>query len=722
MYTKLLLSVILFNIQIFISYAQGEHNVWYFGDGAGLDFNTTPPTALTNGSYDAFFVKEAASTMCDKSGNLLFYSNSLSIWDKNHHPMPNGINLYGGQSSTMGALITPVIGNPNQYYLFTVDGSSTLATSGPKGKFDGLNYSIIDMTLPGNGTISDPLGDVMIGRKNVSLLDSTEEKLTAIIHENGKDYWIITKKYLSSDFYAFLVTENGVCSTPVISTSGLYGAGHRLLIPSYDGNALASIESASSPSYIGRVQLHDFDKSCGIVSNGQTISKFNSTSAIYYGLGFSPNDSLIYTFRNSGSNAIMLQYKRYAPNISATEKIISLGSTGFYPNLWAPTSMRKGPNDTVYLCGIDSTLHILKTPNQYGNPGFEAHAVKLNGVKSGYELNNYFEYNPKTSSQEIKYAKSDTTICDGSSTIIGYQHNTCNMTFNWTPSIGLDSTDISNPTATPQQTTTYILEVSYLCSTWYDTITVYIQDGHPDLFNDTTICHKDSTIIGWSNASSHYSFSWSPTTGLNNNNLSAPTAFLNTSATYIIDIDDQCVSWKDTIMVNVIPEYSTDELHAIKNTTLCEGDSLEYGWQDAPPHFEYSWKSEEYISNSNMPHATLSPPQTHSFGLFAQNQCQLDSTKFTISVENCGIYVPNAFSPNNDNENDIFKPIINGKEAHLAIYDERGVLLYQSSTDIKWDGYCNNKLVRPGTYTYNLKYSDYSNNKHSYIGNITAIR
>ncbi len=70
-------------------FAQKEANIWYFGRNAGIDFNTTPPTALTDGEINTL---EGCTTFSDKNGNLLFYvgapnstSNLLTVWDKTHN-------------------------------------------------------------------------------------------------------------------------------------------------------------------------------------------------------------------------------------------------------------------------------------------------------------------------------------------------------------------------------------------------------------------------------------------------------------------------------------------------------------------------------------------------------------------------------------------------------------------------------------------------------------
>src|SRR5437868_1237164 len=84
------------------SSAQNENNIWYFGDVCGLDFNSGSPVAISN---SAMYQWEGCATMCDAGGNILFYTNGITVWNKQHSVMVNGDSLYGDGSATQSALI-----------------------------------------------------------------------------------------------------------------------------------------------------------------------------------------------------------------------------------------------------------------------------------------------------------------------------------------------------------------------------------------------------------------------------------------------------------------------------------------------------------------------------------------------------------------------------------------------------------------------------------------
>jgi hypothetical protein len=73
-------------------FSQGEANIWYFGQNAGLDFNGGSPVALTNGQLAT---DEGCATISDTNGQLLFYTDGITVYNKNHSIMANGTGLTG---------------------------------------------------------------------------------------------------------------------------------------------------------------------------------------------------------------------------------------------------------------------------------------------------------------------------------------------------------------------------------------------------------------------------------------------------------------------------------------------------------------------------------------------------------------------------------------------------------------------------------------------------
>jgi len=154
------LSILL--LSSFFSFAQNEASYWYFGNRAGLRFDSSTGTvnAVTDSQLSTL---EGCTTISDENGNLLFYSDGRFVWNRNHQIMPNGTGINGDNSSTSSGVIIPKPQDPNFYYLFTVDEPHHDPSQREGGNF-GLNYSQINMTANGG------LGEVDTTLKNIPLI------------------------------------------------------------------------------------------------------------------------------------------------------------------------------------------------------------------------------------------------------------------------------------------------------------------------------------------------------------------------------------------------------------------------------------------------------------------------------------------------------------------------------------------------------------------------
>src|SRR5690349_21193492 len=100
------------------SFAQREADNWYFGQNASLEFNAAgTPVSFQN---SAMIATQGSASISDKSGNLLFYTNGETIWNRLHMPMPNGTGLMGNLTAAQPALIVPKPGSDSIFYVFTV--------------------------------------------------------------------------------------------------------------------------------------------------------------------------------------------------------------------------------------------------------------------------------------------------------------------------------------------------------------------------------------------------------------------------------------------------------------------------------------------------------------------------------------------------------------------------------------------------------------------------
>ncbi|MGG6232214.1 T9SS type B sorting domain-containing protein [Tenacibaculum sp. SDUM215027] len=271
-------------------YSQKEANVWYFGNNAGLDFNSGNPVTLNDGLLKT---DEGCSTISDENGSLLFYSDGINVWTKNHELMKYSDgrlanNLQGNPTSTQSGLIVPKPEDKNIYYIFTVGTDFVLK---PADANPGFNFYTIDVSK-GNG------GEITSGP--ISLSDGKDElwseKITAVQGKNCKEIWVLS--IIRNTFYAYKVTENGVdYLNPITSASSykvLNKRGYLKVSPNGTKVALADFTAGVNDLGNGRLVLYDFDNITGKVTSSGTILTTPLTDGIPYGVEFSPQSSKLY--------------------------------------------------------------------------------------------------------------------------------------------------------------------------------------------------------------------------------------------------------------------------------------------------------------------------------------------------------------------------------------------------------------------------------------------
>lgn len=372
-----------------ISSGQNQANIWYFGQNAGVDFSSGVPVALTDGQLNT---EEGCVTICDEKGTLLFYTNGVSVWNKNHEVMPNGSGLMGSPSSTSSGVVIQHPTIKNQYFLFTVPATADSA---------GFRYSMVDMSL-NNG-----LGDIMATQKNIKLHHPATEKLTAALHRNGKDYWILTHEWLSDVFIAYKITAQGLAQEAVTSSVGSIHNGGTLNTQGYmkanpDGTnvALALEES-------GVLEIFDFDNETGKVSAPISIT-LPATSYIY-GIEFSPDGSLLYV--SAAGTGEIYQYNLQAGSEAAIRaSALMIGKTN--PTAWVG-ALQVATNGKIYFTVYKTPyLGVIENPNMLGmGCGFNQTAVDLGGKLSTLGLPTFSQnYFYKKTQKKVEYFNENNVV------------------------------------------------------------------------------------------------------------------------------------------------------------------------------------------------------------------------------------------------------------------------------------------------------------------------
>lgn len=372
-----------------VSLASKQANVWYFGLNAGLNFNTEVPTVLNNGTIAS---NEGTCAISDALGNILFYSDGVIVRNKNHEIMANGTGLLGDTSATQSALIVPHPGDKNLYYLFTVpawNGASTNANTG-------FNYNIIDISKNGG------LGEVV--SKNNLLFTPCSEKLTAVRHANGRDIWVIAHESNSKKFLSYLITIQGLSTTPVISNQGttFNGAIHNegQMKASPIGNKLWVAAAGSG------FQLLDFNNTTGTIQSPIGFIGF-ALQVRPYGCEFSPDGNKIF-LTDYNSNIL-----RQMDISSGNQSIITATSVNISSSGNSKWGLQLAPNGKIYVVNNmgGNTLGVINNPNASGVAvNYQPNAITLpSGAKVYKSFPSFIQSLFKDKAPDFTYLDTCTT-------------------------------------------------------------------------------------------------------------------------------------------------------------------------------------------------------------------------------------------------------------------------------------------------------------------------
>ena len=372
------------------AYSQKQGNIWYFGINAGINFSNGIPVAIFDGKTGTDVPlgsnQEGTAAISDSSGNLLFYTGGATIWNRYHNPMPNGNGIMGGVSSTQSSIIVPKPTSDNLFYVFTTDEFQSYS---PPWSAKGYRYSIVDMCQDSGR------GNVLANQKNILLLDSSTEKLAVCEDNFGNGYWIMGHKHFSSKFYAWHLTSAGL-SAPIVSDIGTFHGKYNYNNPSLNsGSAQGQIKFNSLGTKIALalgnydpsiIDIFDFNKITGVVSDFCHIAIDSLLFKRSYGLEFSPDGSKLYAGVSGGvGGPFLYQFDLNSGNCnSITTSAIKINQPTVSNFI---LGMQLAPDNKIYVVASPDYLDCINSPNM---PGIAANyitsALSILPGKNAYTL------------------------------------------------------------------------------------------------------------------------------------------------------------------------------------------------------------------------------------------------------------------------------------------------------------------------------------------------
>lgn len=347
--------------------AQKQNANWFFGSNAGLTWKTTanfnatgvygtPNATLTgiptNVTGSPMNTLEGCFSISDIDGNLLFFSDGITIWNKNLDVMANGGYLTGNPSSAQSGVIFPFPRSKTQYVALTLGERAT----------DNLSYSIVDMFNYAG------LGAVLPGQKNIQFTGQSGilgESVAAARHSNQYDYWVVapgrttTNSYLNVWKVTSAGVETAVHSTVTVGKPTIPTAPGGYIKFTQDGRHFAWIDFGTGSNTF--FCYGDFDNATGIISNLKVRTGGTGlVNGAGYGLEFTADGKYLYLTYSPGS---------YNSNTFSALQVFDFNQLLSAPNpdivmplkeIVNPQSLANGVNDhfSAIQTGADGRMYI----------------------------------------------------------------------------------------------------------------------------------------------------------------------------------------------------------------------------------------------------------------------------------------------------------------------------------------------------------------------------
>lgn len=459
------------------------------------------------------------------------------------------------------------------------------------------------------------------------------------------------------------------------------------------------------------------------------------------------------------------------------------GSVNFWlwnfgdPSTLADTSLLKNPTYTYSTSGkypISLTVTTTKgcnktffdTINIVDKPAFSVtndtlicsiDTLQLNAIGNGtitwspnYNINNFSIFSPQVSpkktttyyatlfespgctatdsvivqvvDQVTLSAGKDTTICTTDTIQLNPQSD--GLHYLWTPATSLSSDTAKRPFANPLNTTIYHVQANIGKCFANDQVKITtVPYPNAKAGNDTTLCLGKSIQLIASGGSDYI---WSPTNFLNNPNIPTPVSTPALSIRYTVQVNDIKGCPKpsfDTILI-MVENLVVDA--GPRDTIIVVGQPLQLNAKGAAEFF--TWTPSTGLNNAHIanPIAKLTENQQYILNIESKAGCTAtDTINVIVYKVKPGLYVPNAFTPNGDGINDIFKPILIGMRSlnYFRVYNRSGQLIYSTNKPGDgWDGTYKGMPQDQAVFVWTVEGTDYTGKLIFQKGSVTLIR
>ncbi len=241
----------------------------------------------------------------------------------------------------------------------------------------------------------------------------------------------------------------------------------------------------------------------------------------------------------------------------------------------------------------------------------------------------------------------------------------------------------------------------------------------PQISGNTSICAGNSTLLS---AEGGIIYTWS--SGCKTN-----TCSVSAQGTYTVTATDAMgCSGSADIAVSLSPS-PTASFFAESNTNAISGFPVKFNSDSSKLASSWYWDFGDHSINGNTenPEHIYTNSGVYSVLLIVTSSAgckdSLFRTNYITVKDQTKVFVPTAFSPNNDGNNDYLEVYGEFVSMHLEIYDQWGIQVYSSSTPKPgWDGKYKGKDQPAGNYTYVLQAINLAGREVKEEGLVTLVR
>ncbi|MBK8497291.1 MAG: gliding motility-associated C-terminal domain-containing protein [Flavobacteriales bacterium] len=273
------------------------------------------------------------------------------------------------------------------------------------------------------------------------------------------------------------------------------------------------------------------------------------------------------------------------------------------------------------------------------------------------------------------------------------------------------STGASGSSITVSQSGSYWAQVQVAACTVRDTVLIaYVPLIAPDLGDDIVICEGDTLPLAV--LSNGATVLWS-------NGSTTDTLLVSTTGNYAVTLTMQGCSSTDAVQVTV--REWVGSLSLGNDSTYCPEQPLVLDATIAGA--DYAWSNGASTSS-------ISISQEGTYSVHATGLCIDAQASMTVSEGYCDplVFVPNAFTPNGDDDNEFFQVSVYGhlRDFTLMVFDRWGLLIHSANDpSITWDGTFGGQPVPDGVYVWKVRYrtmTDAGAVGRELIGHVTVLR